>query len=293
MNENDEKKHWWWIRLEENFFDDDAISWLEEQENGKEYTIFYLKLCLKSLRHGGRLERQVGKVTIPYDVAGLAKITRSSADTVRKAVTALQTAGLIEIQDNETYFMSQLYSMVGSAINSPAANKKRKQRARKKHEKNNGNGVMQEGTKYPPAMGTHTGTHTGTKGGTKSHESIEYRVKSKDNNNDRGHDDYDRQNEQGKEQDAELSSLVKFYESNFSTVSGFIAEQLSDFMDTYSCEWVQKAMEECVRGGRDKCNVKYLQGILKNWKDSGYAKPWEQDKPVSKMATDGVKERIV
>ena len=34
----------YWLQLREDFFDEDAIDWLEEQPNGKEYSLFYLKL---------------------------------------------------------------------------------------------------------------------------------------------------------------------------------------------------------------------------------------------------------
>ena len=51
-----DKTKFYWLQLKEDFFDDDAISWLEEQQpKGKEYALFYLKLCLKSLKTNGIL----------------------------------------------------------------------------------------------------------------------------------------------------------------------------------------------------------------------------------------------
>ena len=41
----DDKKRFHWLKLNENFFDEDAIEWLEEQENGKAYTLFYLNFA--------------------------------------------------------------------------------------------------------------------------------------------------------------------------------------------------------------------------------------------------------
>ena len=74
-----ETKRYYWIKLKEDFFQDDAISWIEEQKDGKECCLFYLKLCLKSLRNQGVLVRYIGDSLIPYDEKKLAEIT--SMDT--------------------------------------------------------------------------------------------------------------------------------------------------------------------------------------------------------------------
>ncbi len=45
-----ETNKFYWLQLKEDFFEEDAIAWLEEHENGERYSLFYLKLCLKSLK---------------------------------------------------------------------------------------------------------------------------------------------------------------------------------------------------------------------------------------------------
>ena len=72
---------YYWLKLSENFFDEDTIAWLEEQENGKDYVLFYLKLCLKSLNTDGCLIRRVGDMLIPYEVRKLAEMTNTDFDT--------------------------------------------------------------------------------------------------------------------------------------------------------------------------------------------------------------------
>ena len=57
----EETKRYYWMRLRADFFEDDAIDWLEDQENGSLYTLFYLKLCLKSLKNEGGLYRSGGE----------------------------------------------------------------------------------------------------------------------------------------------------------------------------------------------------------------------------------------
>ncbi len=49
---NDSKKYYS-LNLKEDFFEEDTISWLEEQDNGVYYSNFYLKLCLQILKTGG------------------------------------------------------------------------------------------------------------------------------------------------------------------------------------------------------------------------------------------------
>lgn len=107
-------KKYYWLKLKEDFFEEDTISWIEEQENGKEYCLFYLKLCLKSLKTNGTLVRNVGTMLVPYDVKQLGKITNTDIDTVRVAMEMFKNIGLVEILENGEIYISQLQNMVGS-----------------------------------------------------------------------------------------------------------------------------------------------------------------------------------
>lgn len=121
-----EDKRYYWLKLKEDFFDEDTIEWLEEQENGKEYCLFYLKLCLKSLKNNGVLIRNVGSMLIPYDAKRLATLTKTDYDTVIVAIELFKKIGLIEVKENGEIYMLQVESMVGSERKS--AQRKRKQR---------------------------------------------------------------------------------------------------------------------------------------------------------------------
>lgn len=127
---NVEKGRYYWLKLKEDFFEDDAIEWLEEQKNGKEYTLFYLKLCLKSLKSNGTLIRRVGTMLVPYDTEKLAEITKTDFDTVVVAMELLKKIGLIEVLDTGEIFISSLAAMVGSE--SRSAERVRKFRERQK-----------------------------------------------------------------------------------------------------------------------------------------------------------------
>ena len=130
MSEHDSKRYFW-LKLKEDFFDDDAISWLEEQNNGKEYALFYLKLCLKSLKNDGVLIRRVGNILVPYDTKKISEITRTDEDTVIVAMELLKKIGLIELQENGALYMTQLSTMIGSETNG-AERKRRYRKAQKK-----------------------------------------------------------------------------------------------------------------------------------------------------------------
>lgn len=122
-------KKYYWLKLKEDFFEEDAIAWIEEQENGKDYCLFYLKLCLKSLKTNGLLIRNVGSMLVPYDAKTLAKVTNTDIDTVKVAMEIFTRIGLVQILENGEIFISQLQNMVGSETK--WAEKKRLQRQKK------------------------------------------------------------------------------------------------------------------------------------------------------------------
>ena len=127
MSKYDKDTKFYWLQLKEDFFEDDAINWLEEQQpNGRDYAYFYLKLCLKSLKSNGILIRNVGNILIPYDNKKLAELTKMDFDTVCIAMELLKKIGLIQILENGEIYMTQLQNLIGSK--SLGALKKQQQR---------------------------------------------------------------------------------------------------------------------------------------------------------------------
>lgn len=107
-------KKYYWMKLREDFFDDDAIEWLEEHPKGKEYALFYLKLCLKSLKTNGLLIRTVGTILVPYDTRKLADITKTDYDTAIVAMELLKNIGLVEILESGEICLPRMEEMIGS-----------------------------------------------------------------------------------------------------------------------------------------------------------------------------------
>lgn len=126
----------YWLQLKEDFFEDDAIQWLEEQQpNGRDYAYFYLKLCLKSLKTNGILIRKVGNILIPYDNKKLSELTNMDFDTVTVAMELLKKIGLVTILESGEIYVNQLENLIGSK--SIGAFKKQQQRllSRQKEDK--------------------------------------------------------------------------------------------------------------------------------------------------------------
>ena len=109
-----DKTNKYWLKLKEDWFDDDAIKWLEEQPNGKEYVLFYLKLMLKSIKKKGILIRNVGEIYIPYVPETLAELTRTDVDTVVVAMELLKRIGLVKILEDGAIYIEQVENMTGT-----------------------------------------------------------------------------------------------------------------------------------------------------------------------------------
>ena len=134
-NKMSETKRFYWLKLQEDFFEDDTIDFIESQENGERYCLFYLKLCLKALKSEGKLIRYVGNMLIPYDEKGLAKLTRTDVDTVRCALALFDKIGLVSRLDTGEIFINQLNEMVGTETDK--AKLMRQKRAKEKLISNN------------------------------------------------------------------------------------------------------------------------------------------------------------
>ncbi|AXH11416.1 phage replisome organizer N-terminal domain-containing protein [Halarcobacter bivalviorum] len=124
MNTN---KKFFWLKLKNDFFDREEIKIIENQQNGKDYIIFYLKLLLKSVENEGEL---FFRNTIPYSPDMLATITDTSIDTVKVAVNLFIELKLMERWDDGTLFMIETQNMVGSETK--WAEIKRNQRSKNK-----------------------------------------------------------------------------------------------------------------------------------------------------------------
>ena len=246
-----------WLMLNEDFFDDDAIQWLEEQPNGKEYSLFYLKLCLKSLKTNGILIRQVGQMLVPYDATKLAELTRIDVDTVVVAMELLQKIGLVEILENGEIYLSQIQNMIGSK--SIGAFKKQQQRMLKNEEKTTGG---QEVDKCPPEI---------------RNKNKEIRNKNIDINL----------------ITTTTTNITKYIEDNFKRdIVPLEKEKIKSWLSVFDETMIKKAVDIAILN--NKYTFAYISGILNNWKKSGISSlediESKETKYKNKEPTDDYKE---
>ncbi|MFH2102999.1 MAG: DnaD domain protein [Chloroflexota bacterium] len=64
-------------------------------------------------------------------------------------------------------------------------------------------------------------------------------------------------------------NIFKLYEENIGPLTPLLADALRDAEQTYPPDWVAEAFAEAV--GRNKRNWKYIEAILRRWKEEGHA----------------------
>jgi DnaD/phage-associated family protein len=65
-------------------------------------------------------------------------------------------------------------------------------------------------------------------------------------------------------------NIFKLYEENIGPLTPLLADALKDAEQTYPPEWVAEALEIAVKS--NKRNWKYVEAILRRWKEEGHAK---------------------
>lgn len=63
------------------------------------------------------------------------------------------------------------------------------------------------------------------------------------------------------------TDFVSVYHENFGLATGLILDNLKDLANDYTAEWLCDAMKEAVKA--EKRSLKYVAGILANWKRDG------------------------
>ena len=232
-------KRYYWVKLKEDFFQDEVISWIEEQEKGIYYTNFYLKLCLKAMNSEGLLIRRIGDMLIPYDIKNLAKITGVDQDTVIVAMELFKKTGLVEILENGEIYLTQLQNMIGSE--SGWAEKKRLQREKKKSEDN------------VPKLEDNVQSKSGQ---SPTDIDIEKDI-------DIDNKVYIQENIVSEYASENLSSMSKLYQQNIGMVNGITGEWLIEISSQVDIDLFKRALEICTERGNT--TLGYLKGIIKKW----------------------------
>lgn len=265
-----ENKRFYWIKLRENFFQQETIDWLMEQENGSAYIVLYLKMCLMTANTAGELIRTIGDMTIPYEPKKISQKTGFDIDTVNVALSLFKHLGLIEETQEGIPVMPEVKNMVGSESESAA--RVRKYRKKKK--------ALQSNTDV-----TNKALQSNVEIRDKS---IEYRDKSKENREEKVES---RKKETGTSDD-DLKDVITAYRKNIYPMPGEMdLEKLKALVDDFGSDTVIKAINRAVT--RNKRSLAYIHGILKSWQAGGYddentARPQPTPRNSKKEAIDTV-----
>ena len=231
-----ENKRFYWIKLRENFFQQETIDWLMEQENGSAYIVLYLKMCLLTANTSGELIRTIGDMTIPYEPKKISQKTGFDIDTVNVALSIFKHLGLIEETQGGIPVMPEVKNMVGSESESAA--RVRKYRKKKK--------ALQSNVEIRDKR-------------------IEYRDKE---NREESVDVESKKKETGASDDG-LKDVITAYRKNIYPMPGEMdLEKLKALADDFGSDTVIKAIDRAVT--RNKRSLAYIHGILRSWQADGY-----------------------
>lgn len=236
-----ENKKYWYIQLNVNFFEDERIDWLCEQQNGYAYVVLYLKLCLKTANNNGILTRQIGDMIIPYNIEKIAETTHMNVDIVRVALELYKRIGLIYEADENCNFMRlpEVPQMVGCITQ--AAIDKRKQRERKK--------LLPEPDNMPDNVQDNVPQELRVK-------SIELR------------DNSIKQEEEANAREAALGAVLSHYQDCITpTPPSTVAQLLIAYTDELGPDVVIHAIDEAVN--QRKLTWSYIQAILQRYSREG------------------------
>lgn len=104
------EKRYYWFKLKDDFFDGVKIKKLRQLAGGDTYTIIYLKMLLKAMKHDGVLEYQGVEGNICEEIA---LDIDEKAENVQVALTYLLSKGLAE-QIGDDCFLPESVENVGS-----------------------------------------------------------------------------------------------------------------------------------------------------------------------------------
>lgn len=242
-----ENKRFYWIKLRENFFQQETIDWLMEQENGSAYIVLYLKMCLLTANTSGELIRTIGDMTIPYEPKKISQKTGFDIDTVNVALSLFKHLGLIEETQGGIPVMPEVKNMVGSESESAA--RVRKYRKKKKALQSNGDVTKK-------ALQSNVEIRD---------KRIEYRDKE---NREESVDVESKKKETGASDDG-LKDVITAYRKNIYPMPGEMdLEKLKALADDFGSDIVVKAIDRAVT--RNKRSLAYIHGILRSWQADGY-----------------------
>ena len=242
------KKRYYWLQLKEDFFNQKEIKLLRRIAGGDTYTIIYLKMLLLSLRDQGKLYFEAIGDNFSEEIA---LSLDESPEDVAITITYLEKKGLLEIVEDDEYFLNRVPELLGSE--SYSAERMRDHRKRKKEQ----------------AMLQSDGEVSQCDNSVRSgDEDIDIELEK----------DIDIEKSRSREEG--IKKIYRYYESNgFGTLAQKTMQDfdywVKDLMKIGATE--ENAIEIIIHSlgiavDRNKRNYGYANAILKDWEQKGFTK---------------------
>lgn len=234
-------KQYYWLKLKEDFFRQKEIKKLRRIAGGDTYTIIYLKMLLLAIKDENKLyfegveDRFADELALELD---------EDEENVAMTLAFLEKHNLIEIINEEEFFLPQAKELTGSESESAA--RVRRHREKKKMLQSNGK-ALQCNTDVTPSNKNVTTEKEKEK---EKELDIELDIEQKQTNI----------------QANELSEFSKLYEQNIGTINQLTGAWLIEMSETIDFDLFKRGIEICTERG--KLNLGYLKGIIKRWLDS-------------------------
>lgn len=283
-------KRFFWIKLREDFFRQETIDWLMEQENGSAYVVLYLRLCLMTANTDGELIRTIGDMSIPYDPKNIARKTDIDIDTVNVALSLFKRLGLVEETQDGIPVLPGVKEMIGSESESAARVRKyRKNQKVKALQSNNevtDNKLQSNDEVTSDPLQSNKNTLQGNERVLQSNEELRAQILENREKDIRDKSIEGKPAAAGADQNDALAEVVMLYQNNIHPITGEIErDRLIDLYTEYGPDWLTEAIREAAihRAG----SLAYVQAILRRWQSTGQARPWKKDRAPKRKAATG------
>ena len=258
-------KKFYWLKLQYDFFNQREIKRLRKIAGGDTYTIIYLKMQLLSIKTGGVIHYDEFEESLAEQ---LSLELDEDKDNIEVVINFLINYGLLEeISDNE-FLLTKAASNIGKEGES--AERVRKYRERKKQKELEGKNEMLL------CNGSVTDCNTEKRREEKEKDNREDNNNNKNNKNKNNQETKENKNNScSSNNETELNNFKLYEMLGFGTLNSVTMADIKILEEQYTKKWVEEALKEANDQGTR--TMKYVKGILKNWKVTGIKKSKDKD----------------
>ena len=263
-----------WIKIDTGMFEDERIKLIDAMDNKDIIHYVWIRLLLQAGKTNADGFIYLSE-DMPYSNEMLSTIFNRSLDNISYAIKVLSSLGMIEIDEKNVIKIVNWdkHQNVEGMERVRELGKKRAERFRTKKKKvqddNENDGILDED------IINNLGNVTKNENNVIVTEQIENEKENKNKNEIKKEKESDtpiaenmKDNKQPNSDEA--ASLLKYYESITGRINGLNIGTLKLAIEQHGSINVKKAVTRAIEV--NKCDMKYINGILKTWRIEGYPK---------------------